>query len=83
MTCDRDTPKSNEERVHDAYSQIGKKGGETRKQQLGHEGYVEMGRKGGEARPEVKPLQRTREEAKKNMKRTNVFFGVEMPQVLS
>lgn len=42
------------ERMHDAYSQLGrkggKKGGQTRSQQLGHEGYVELGRKGGKAR---------------------------------
>lgn len=48
--------KSKEQRIHDAYSQMGKKGGpiggEIRKEQLGHEGYVEMGKKGGEARKE-------------------------------
>ena len=52
MTYDRDNSKSKETRVHEAYSQTGKKGGETRKQQLGHEGYVEMGHKGDEARKE-------------------------------
>lgn len=44
--------KSKEQRIHDSYSEMGKKGGETRKQQLGHEGYVEMGQMGGEARKE-------------------------------
>lgn len=48
--------KSKEQRIHDAYSEMGKKGGpkggEVRKEQLGHEGYVEMGKKGGEARKE-------------------------------
>jgi len=53
MTYDRERDqKSKEERIHDAYSQMGKKGGEARKQQLGHDGYVEMGHMGGEARKE-------------------------------
>ena len=39
--------KSKEQRVHDAYSEMGKKGGESRNEQLGHEGYVEMGKKVG------------------------------------
>ena len=38
MTYDRDNSKSKEARVHEAYSQVGKKGGETRKQPLDHEG---------------------------------------------
>ena len=44
--------KNKEQRIHNAYSEMGKKGGETRKEQLGHDGYVEMGKKGGEARKE-------------------------------
>ena len=44
--------KNKEQRIHDAYSEMGKKGGETRKDQLGHDGYVEMGKMGGEARKE-------------------------------
>jgi uncharacterized protein len=30
------------------YQSIGKKGGESRKRELGHNGYVDLGRKGGE-----------------------------------
>jgi len=32
------------------YQQIGKKGGQARKQELGAEGYARLGKKGGEAR---------------------------------
>ncbi|WP_052046284.1 KGG domain-containing protein [Candidatus Paracaedibacter symbiosus] len=46
------TPDEQKKRMHEAYSEIGKKGGETRAEQLGHEGYVEMGKKDGQARTE-------------------------------
>lgn len=43
-----------EQKKHDAYAEMGRKGGsiggKVRAEQLGHEGYVELGRKGGEAR---------------------------------
>ena len=43
------THNSKGERIHEGYAEMGCKGGEVRKEQLGHEGYVEMGHKGGEA----------------------------------
>jgi general stress protein YciG len=41
-----------EQRMREAYAEMGHKGGETRKMQLGEEGYAEMGHKGGKARQE-------------------------------
>lgn len=39
-------------RMHAAYSEMGKKGGQARAKQLGHDGYVKMGHKGGVIRAE-------------------------------
>jgi general stress protein YciG len=48
--------KNFEQKKHEAYAELGRKGGSKggriRAQQLGHEGYVEMGKKGGQARAE-------------------------------
>ena len=44
--------KGSAQKKHEAYVELGKKGGEARAQELGHEGYVEMGKKGGQARAE-------------------------------
>lgn len=45
-------PSTLEQRKHEAYSKLGKKGGEARARQLGHDGYVALGRMGGRARAE-------------------------------
>ncbi|MBF6591457.1 MAG: general stress protein [Ktedonobacterales bacterium] len=42
----------NAERIHEAYAELGRLGGEARKHELGHEGYSELGQKGGEATKE-------------------------------
>ncbi len=45
MTYDRDNSKSKETRVHEAYSQTGKKGDEARKEQLARSGNANKNKK--------------------------------------
>lgn len=46
------THRQDKEFKHKTYSELGKKGGKARAEQLGHEGYVELGQKGGKKRKE-------------------------------
>lgn len=56
------------EKIHQAYSEMGKKGGQARAEQLGHEGYVAMGKKGGQARAEqLSQVGFTKKSKKENM----------------
>jgi general stress protein YciG len=61
----------------EGYREMGHKGGETRKEQLGEEGYREMGHKGGETRKEQIGEEGYREMGRKGGLSTNEESGGE------
>lgn len=54
MAEERETPRrdTEEERAHEAYQELGHKGGEATAEKHGREFYEDIGKKGGEARKE-------------------------------